>query len=106
MNSKKIFENGNKTIALKNNISEIIVEKSMELSLHCDNENKELKNTIKMLEEAIEKVKEDMTSFKENVMRNEESAKELKKANQKIESSLKYVHAFSSKDWKVQNRKI
>ena len=121
MNSKKILEYGNETIALKDNISLTIEEKSAEFSLYCEDENRELKNTINIMEQSIEKIMEEMTSLKENIVKNEESAnkyldsvvrinqeitilkhenKELKKINQEIESSLNGVYGF------VQKRQI
>ena len=83
-----------------------------------------LKTIINMVIEAIDKIKEEITSLQD---RHEESTKEymesrdkmyqeitflkdeneeLQKANQKIESSLKIVPAFLSKDWKVQKRNL
>ena len=110
INSKKILENGNEIIALRNQISKAIIEKSAVLSLNCDSENKELKKTTNMMEEAIEKIKEEMTYLQDI---NEESTKEYMECRDKmnqeksflkdeIESSLKIVPAFLSKDWKVQ----
>ena len=121
MNSKKILENGNETRALKNQISEAIIDKSTELSVHYDNENKDLKKTINMMEETIEKVKEEVTSLKDIIVKNKDymesrdrmnqeitllkdENEKLKKANKEIESSLKVVSAFIFNEWKVQKK--
>ena len=121
MNSKKILENGNETRALKNQISEAIIDKSTELSVHYDNENKDLKKTINMMGETIEKVKEEVTSLKDIIVKNKDymesrdrmnqeitllkdENEKLKKANKEIESSLKVVSAFIFNEWKVQKK--
>ena len=108
INSKKILENGNETIALRDQISKAIIEKSAVLSLNCDNENKELKKTTNMMEEAIEKIKEEMNSLQD---KNEESTKEYLECRDKMNQEITFlkdeiVPAFLSKDWKVQKRNV
>ena len=86
MNSKKIFENGNETIALKGNISEIIIQEKVELSLQFDKEKTGLNEKIKELNKSL---KEDMMSFSKNLVKINQELTEAKNRIHKETLSLK-----------------
>ena len=102
MNAKKISENGNETITLKDNISETIMDKSEELSLHFDNERKEMKETleesIKRMEDKIVSLKVDMAeiNFKNEDWFRNVCAKVVKNDNDKNLSWTFIVEPFDS----------
>ena len=99
MNSKKILEFGNETIALTDNISETIFNKNEELSTHFENENKEIKGT---LEEAVKKMEEKITSlFTDDIanimLKSKDCSNDLLKINTELkESKNKIIKGITS----------
>ena len=97
-NSKKSFENGNETKALKDSISEIITDK-IELSKHFDNKNTELTEKI---EELSKGTKEDMMSFSKNFVTINQELTDAKKRTHEVMISLKN----ENEDLKINNKRM